>query len=120
MKKQNPKRQGVLRRFRWGLLFALVYLVTAVVSYFLYRADRHEYSIPMFIFIYSSYPVYIILVEVLRPIRIWAHSELLLVSMILLFTTVLYFAIGQAVGNFFRNIIRDTGKIETRSTPKNT
>ena len=107
MKEQNPKRQGILRRFRWGLLFALVYLVTGLASYFLYQANRHEYSIPGFVFIYSSYPVYLILVEVLRPIRSWAHSEALLVSLILLFSAVLYFAIGQAVGHFFRNIIRD-------------
>ncbi len=118
MKKQNPKRQGVLRRIRWGLLFALVYLVTGLVSYFLYQANRHEYSIPGFVFIYSSYPVYLILVEVLRPIRSWAHSELLLVSMILLFTTVLYFAIGQAMVRFFRNIIRDMRNAETRSAPE--
>lgn len=119
MKEQNPERQGILRRFRWGVLFALVYLVTAVVSYFLYRADRHENSLPLFIFYYSSYPVYIILVEVFRPIRSWAHSEALLVSLILLFSAVLYFAIGQAAGHFFRNIIRDASKIETRSTPNN-
>ena len=118
MKEQNPQRQGVLRRFRWGLLFALVYLVTAVVSYFLYQANRHEYSIPAFVFIYSSYPVYLILVEILRPIRSWAHSELLLVSMILLFTTVLYFVIGQAMGCFFRNILREKRNAETRSAPE--
>jgi len=111
MKEQNQERQGILRRFRWGVLFALVYLVTAVVSYFLYRADRHEYSIPMFVLIYSSYPVYIILLEVLRSI--YSYSEALFVSLILFFSAVLYFAIGQAVGHFFRNIIRDAGNIET-------
>ena len=120
MKKDHPERQGISKRFRWGLLLALFYVVTAVVSYLFYQANRHEYSIPGFVFIYSSYPTYLILVEVLRPIRSWAHSEALMVSLILLFSAILYFAIGQAVGHFVRNVIRGAGKTETQSTHNKT
>ena len=120
MKGHHPERQGILRRFRWGLLPALLYVVTAVVSYLFYQANRHEYSIPLFVFVYSSYPVYLILLEVLQPIRSWAYSEALMVSLIVLFSAILYLAIGQAMGHFLRNIIRGAGKTETRSARNKT
>jgi len=101
MKEQNPKRQGVLRRFRWGIIFASVYFIVALSCYVIYSSDRHEYSIPMFIFYYSSFPVYVAFAEVLKAFRRLSgfiyFNELMLVIMVLFFTTVLYFWIGQGL-----------------------
>jgi hypothetical protein len=122
MKKQNHNRKGVLRRFRWGLLFASAYLLTALTCYVLYRADPHEYSIPLLIFYYSSFPVYVLFVKVLTEIlmsfRNSAYFELLLVVLVWLFTAAIYFVIGQAIGCLLRNIKGCSRKTETQSDPE--
>jgi hypothetical protein len=119
MKEQNHSEKGVLRQFRWGMLFASAYLLIAITCYALYRADRHEYSIPMFIFYYSSLPVYMLLAEVLKEIRGSfinpGYSELFLVSLVCLFTAAIYFIIGQAIGWLLRNIKGCLRKTRTQS-----
>lgn len=122
MKEQNHNGKGVLRRFRWGLIFASAYLLIALTCYVLYRADRHEYSIPMFIFYYSSLPVYVLFAEALKEIRGSfinpAYFELLLVSLVCLFTAAIYFVIGQAIGWLLGNIKGFLRKTKTQNDPE--
>lgn len=100
-KVSSPRKLPVLRRFRWGIIFASVYFIVALSCYVIYSSDRHEYSIPMFIFYYSSFPVYVAFAEVLKAFRLLSgfiyFNELILVIMVLFFTTVLYFWIGQGL-----------------------
>jgi hypothetical protein len=87
---------------KWGAVFAGLYLLVSIPCAVAYLLDRHEYSIPMFIVVYASFPVHFLLFEVLRsvtiPIERLPCGEVLGVSIVVALTACLYFAVGQAVG----------------------
>ena len=58
----------------------------------------------MFIFVYLSFPLYVLFVAVLKSIGNWAHSEVLLAVLVILFSSLIYFGIVQVVGYLLRNI----------------
>ena len=97
-------------RFKWGIVFAGTYLNVAIPCAAIYLGDRHEYSIPALIVIFSSYPVYFILFWVLRPLTLplerLAHGETLILAILLLSTALFYFGAGQSVGWLFRRAAR--------------
>jgi len=107
MKASSPGKQSLLGHLRWGILFSLAYFIVALSCYLIYLSNKHEYSIPMFIFYYSSYPVYVVCALLLRILQ---HSRLMFfhyymkimpIPAILFFTTVVYFWIGQGLAYMF-------------------
>jgi hypothetical protein len=96
-----------LRRFRWGLLFAFVYSLIALSCYILYVRDRHEYSIPLFIFGYISFPVYVVF-EVFRPfiITYLDRNEVVSVTVIVFLTAIVYFCLGEVLAYLLRTVGR--------------
>jgi hypothetical protein len=107
MKKVNPEGQSFLWRFRWGLLFASVYSLIALSCYILYVRDRHEYSIPLFIFGYISFPVYVVF-EVFRPfiITYLDRNEVVSVTVIVFLTAIVYFCLGEVLAYLLRTVGR--------------
>jgi len=103
----NPGGQSFLRRFRWGLLFAFVYSLIALSCYILYVRDRHEYSIPLFIFGYISFPVYVVF-EVFRPfiITYLDRNEVVSVTVIVFLTAIVYFCLGEVLAYLLRTVGR--------------
>jgi hypothetical protein len=108
MKKVNPEGQSFLWRFRWGLLFASVYSLIALSCYILYVRDRHEYSIPLFIVVCLSFPVYVVFAEVLRPFLITYldHNEAVFVMVIIFLTAIVYFCLGEVLAYLLRTVGR--------------
>ena len=103
-------KNRTFQRLKWGFLFAGLYLLVSVPCAVLYQTHRHEYSIPMLIVSYASFPVHFIIVDVLRPftahIERWPHGEIWFLSMLLGVTTLLYFFLGQSLGWVVRAITR--------------
>jgi len=112
MKASRPGKQSLLGHLRWGILFSLVYFIVALSCYLIYLSNKHEYSIPMFIFYYSSYPVYVVcalLLRILQHSRLMFfdyYMELIPIPTILFFTTVLYFWIGQGLAYRFGKLLK--------------
>ena len=103
MRASSPKKQSLLGHLRWGILLSSLYFVVALSCFVIYLSNRHENSIPMFIFYYASYPLYVVGAFLLRIVR---HSCLMFIIplrkimpflIILFFTTVLYFWVGQGL-----------------------
>ncbi len=67
-----------------------------------YQTHRHEYSTPMLIVSYASFPVQFIMVDVLRPFTVQIerrpHGEVWFLSILLGITTLFYFFLGQCLG----------------------
>lgn len=112
MKASSPGKQSLLGHLRWGILFSLVYFIVALSCYLIYLSNKHEYSIPMFIFYYSSYPVYVVctlLLRILQHSRLMFfhyYMELMPIPTILFFTTVLYFWVGQGPAYMFSKFLK--------------
>ena len=108
MSEPTPHKQGFLRRFRWGILPAAVYLLIALSCVIIFEADPHEYHPAMFIAAYLSYPVYVVLFVLLRRHTVFIerlpYGEAISCAMLLLVTAVLYFAVGLAVGYVVRRM----------------
>ncbi|WCJ58754.1 hypothetical protein NXS98_13650 [Fontisphaera persica] len=87
------------RIHRLGVWFAGIYLMVAVLSSVACLMDRHEYSIPFFVLVYASFPVYLIGTEVLKPqtafMQQLPHGELVCYAILVGLTTLLYYGIGQ-------------------------
>ena len=98
------------QRWKWGLWFAGIYLVVSVPCGVAYLMHSHEYCIPGIIVRYASLPAHLLLFDVLHPLmRIlgrWPHGETLVVSVLLVVSTGLYFAVGQAIGWVVRYLVR--------------
>jgi hypothetical protein len=94
-------------RYRLGIYFASSYLVVALLSTAAYLADKHEYSIPMFVVRYASYPVYWIQYDVFRPqlafVERLPQGELIGFAILIGLTTLLYFAVGQLLACFVKS-----------------
>ncbi len=90
------------QRLRWGCFFAGLYLLVSVPCAVVYQMHRHEYSIPMLVVSYASFPVQFVMVGVLRPftahIERWPHGEVWFLSILLGMTTLFYFFVGQSLG----------------------
>ncbi len=88
-------------RFLPGVICAGVYLVIALPSSLLYLANPHEYSIPMLIVVYLSFPVQFILFEILKSqtafIERLPGGEIISLGLLLALTASLYFLVGQGV-----------------------
>lgn len=97
-------------RYRLGIYFAGIYLVVAVLSTAAYLADKHEYSIPMFVVVYASFPVYWILSEIFRPqmafLERLPQGELVGFVILIGLTTLLYFGVGQLLAYFVKSARR--------------
>lgn len=112
MKVSSPGKQSLLGHLRWGILFSLVYFIVALSCYLIYLSNKHEYSIPMFIFYYSSYPVYVVcalLLRILQHSRLMFfhyYMELMPIPTILFFTTVFYFWVGQGLAYMFSKFLK--------------
>ena len=88
-------------RHRLAFWVGSAYLVVAGLSTAAYLADRHEYSIPLFVLVYASFPVHWILWEGLRPqmahIERLPHGELIGLALLVALTTLLYFGVGEVL-----------------------
>ena len=108
MKEPNRRKQSFLRRFRWGILPASVHLLITVPCAIIYLTHPQEYSIPMFIAVYLSYPVYHVLFVVLRRQTLFierlSHGETIAVAVTLTVTAIFYFAIGQTLAYILRKV----------------
>jgi hypothetical protein len=109
---QHPKAGGshLFQRLRLGILFAGVYLLVSVPCAVAYLLDRHEYSVPMFIVCVISFPTHFLIFQVLRPITLplerAPYDQALGISILLVSTAILYFAVGQGVGWIARILAR--------------
>jgi hypothetical protein len=78
-----------------------VYVVVAVVSAAAYLADRHEYSIPMLVLVYASFPVHWILYEVFRPqlafVERLPQGEIIGLALLVALTALFYFGVVQVL-----------------------
>jgi hypothetical protein len=103
-------REPWRRRHRLGIYFASLYLVVAVLSTAAYLADKHEYSIPMFVLVYASLPVHWILSELFRPqmavLERLPGGELVGLALLVGLTTLLYFGAGQLLDCFVKSARR--------------
>ncbi len=97
-------------RYRLGIYFACIYLVVSVLSTAAYLADKHEYSIPLFVVVYASFPVYWILSEIFRPqmafVERLPQGELVGFVILIGLTTLLYFGVGQLLAYFVKSVKR--------------
>jgi hypothetical protein len=88
-------------RHRLACWIGSAYLVVAVLSTVAYLVDRHEYSIPLFVLVYASFPVHWILYEGFRPqmahVERLPHGELIGLALLVALTTLLYFGVGQVL-----------------------
>lgn len=99
-KVSSPTKLSALRRFRWGILFASVYLIVALSPYIVYLFDRDADWIGLFVFRYSSLPMRAVCVEVLKAFRRFCrlpYNEQMLIPTVLLVTGILHFWIGQGL-----------------------
>lgn len=109
----QPSRSGdstFFRRWKWGLWFAGIYLVVSVPCAAVYLMHSHEYSIPGMILYFTSLPADVFLFQVLHPLmrnvgRL-PHGETLVVSVLLVVSTGLYFAVGQGIGWIGKRFVR--------------
>ena len=113
----QPKqgRQGhAFQQLKWGVVFAGLYLLVSVPCAVIYLIDRHEYSIPMLIVSYASFPVQFVISDGLRPLTAhighWPYGEVWLLSILLGATTLLYFLLGQSLGW----VVRATARFVSR------
>lgn len=87
------------RRYRWGLCAGSLYLGVALLSIAAHLADRHEYSLPLFVLVYASFPVYWLQAEVFKPQMAFLaglpQGELIGFAILVGLTTPLYFGAGQ-------------------------
>jgi hypothetical protein len=110
LKESSAGKPSVLGHLRWGILFALVYFIVALSCYLIYLSNKHEYSIPMFIFYYASYPVYVVCALLLRIVQhscfmfFYYYKKLMPITTILFFTTVFYFGVGQGLAYMFSKL----------------
>lgn len=94
-------RHSWLLRHRLALGAGGVYLVVAVVLTGAYLADRHEYSLPLLVLVYASFPAHWILYEVFRPqmafVERLPYGEVIGLALLVALTTVLYFGASQVL-----------------------
>ena len=107
-------RESWYRRHRLGIWFAGSYLVVAVLSNVAYMIDRHEYSIPLFVLVYASFPVYWIGTEVLKPQMAFMEQlpqgELIGFAILVGLTAWLYFGVGQGLAYIIKSGTRWLGR----------
>ena len=112
LKESGAGEPSVFSNLRWGILFSTIYFVVALSCYLIYLSNKHEYSIPMFIFYYSSYPVYTACIFLLRVLRdshglfYYYYSRMMPVPTILFLTTALYFWMGQGIAYMFGRFLK--------------
>jgi hypothetical protein len=107
---------------KWGILCAGIYLLVSIPCAGVYLADRHEYSIPLFIIYFASFPTHFVMFQVLRPVTLplerLPHGETWGLLILLVFTALLYFFIGQCGGwlvRFFKGRLRSS-QTESKAT----
>jgi len=97
---------GVWKMTRVGLIVASVYGVIAVTCSALYLLDRHEYSVPMFIVGYLSYPVHYVVFGLMRRQTLFIErlpfGEIIGLAILVVMTAVLYFAVGMGASALWR------------------
>ena len=85
-----------------------MYALIALIASALYLTDRQEYSIPLFVVVYLSYPVYFLLFDLLKPhtafIERLPGGELIGLALLILLTAALYFVLGQWMCSGWRAI----------------
>jgi len=112
MRASSPRKQSLLSHLRWGILLSSLYFVVALSCSVIYLFNRHEDSIPMSIFYYSNYPLYVVGAFLLRIVK---HSYIMFIIplrkiipflIILFFTTALYFWVGQGLTYLFGKFLK--------------
>ena len=98
----------IFQRWKWGLWFAGVYLLVSVPCAVAYLVHSHEYSIPGMILQYASLPAHFLLFDVFHPLMRnlgrWPHGETLVVFVLLVVSTGLYFAVGHSVWRLVKRL----------------
>ncbi len=109
------------RGFKWGLIFAGLYLLVCIPCTAVYLVDRHEYSIPFFIVYVASFPTHFLIFQVLRPLTLplerLPYGEALGLSILLALTALLYFLIGQSAGWVVQSLAARARSRRERSQP---
>ncbi len=104
LKASKPENRSVLSHLRWGILFSCVYFVVALSCYLAYLSKKQQYGMPVYVFYYSSLPVYTVYALLLRflqnhtPFSCFHYNKSMFVPIVLFFTTILYFWVGQGLG----------------------
>jgi hypothetical protein len=107
------------RRYGWGCCLGGTYLVVALLSAAAHFADRHEYSIPLFVLVYASYPVYWVLSEPLKPqfvvLERLPQGEAIGLVILVGLTTLLYFGAGQLLSFLVKSVRQQLAPNEARN-----
>ncbi len=110
-----------LRRLKWGIVFAGLYLLVCIPCTAAYLVDRHEYSIPLFTVYLASFPMHYLIFQVLRPFTLplerLPYGEALGLSILLALTALLYFLIGQSAGWVVQSLAARARSRRERSQP---
>lgn len=111
----SPRDSG-RGRYRWGLGFGSIYLVVALFSASAYLADRHEYSIPLFILLYASFPVHWVLFGLCKPQMVFVErlpqGEFIGLAILVGLTALFYFGVGQLLALLVNSARRWVAPVE--------
>jgi len=115
MRVSSPRKQSLLGHLRWGILLSSAYFIVALLCFVIYLSNRYEDSIPRSIFYYASYPLYVVgaflknIVEHSYLMFFYHISKIMPFLIILFFTTVLYFWVGQGLAYLFGKFLKKNG-----------